>query len=122
MDEADALAQRIGIMAGGKLRVLGSSQHLKSTHGSGYSVQVSGPVDKADAVDKLVHDTFGNDGVTLIESHSGRQQYAVSSSFDLAAAFRALESAKEAGDLNEYSMSQATLEQVFLNIAAAQDA
>ena len=33
MDEADALAHRIGIMANGRLRVLGSAQHLKSRHG-----------------------------------------------------------------------------------------
>jgi ABC-type multidrug transport system ATPase subunit len=119
MDEADALAQRIGIMAGGKLRVLGSPQHLKSTHGGGYSVQLSGPADKADAMAELVHATFGT--AKLLESHSGRQQFDISSSFDLAAAFQALESAKEAGDLNEFSLSQTTLEQVFLNIAAAQE-
>ena len=33
---ADALAHRIGIMANGRLRVLGSAQHLKSRHGGGY--------------------------------------------------------------------------------------
>ena len=36
LDEADALAHRIGIMAAGQLRVLGSPQHLKSVHGGGY--------------------------------------------------------------------------------------
>ena len=40
MDEADALADRIGIMARGRLRALGSAQHLKSRHGGGYRVDV----------------------------------------------------------------------------------
>jgi len=116
MDEADALASRIGIMAGGKLRVLGSPQHLKSRHGGGYRVEVSGPTATAQAVNGLVRATFGD--VTLLEGHGGVQSFEVSASFDLAAAFAALEQAKQAGDLHTYSLSQTTLEQVFLNIAA----
>jgi len=36
MEEAEALCTRIGIMVGGRLRCLGSSQHLKSKFGRGY--------------------------------------------------------------------------------------
>jgi ATP-binding cassette subfamily A (ABC1) protein 3 len=36
MEEAEALCTRIGIMVGGRLRCLGSAQHLKSKFGSGY--------------------------------------------------------------------------------------
>lgn len=35
-EEAEALCSRIGIMVGGRLRCLGSSQHLKSKFGKGY--------------------------------------------------------------------------------------
>ena len=38
MDECEALCERVGMMAGGKLRCLGSSQHLKSRFGEGYVV------------------------------------------------------------------------------------
>lgn len=40
MEECDALASRIGIMADGRLVCVGSSQHLKSRFASGYSVQI----------------------------------------------------------------------------------
>ncbi|CAN0211427.1 unnamed protein product, partial [Ascophyllum nodosum] len=33
MEECEALCQRIGIMVGGRLRCLGSSQHLKTRFG-----------------------------------------------------------------------------------------
>lgn len=36
MEEADALCDRIGIMAKGQLRCIGSSQHLKNKFASGY--------------------------------------------------------------------------------------
>lgn len=120
MDEADALAHRIGIMAGGKLRVLGSPQHLKSHHGGGYRVEVSGPAAAAERVAALIGSTFGS--VRALEIHGGLQTFEVRSSFELADAFRALEDAKESGDVHTYSLSQTTLEQVFLNIAAKQNA
>jgi ATP-binding cassette subfamily A (ABC1) protein 3 len=40
MEECEALCPRIGIMAGGKLRCLGSAQHLKSKFGQGYQVEM----------------------------------------------------------------------------------
>jgi len=40
MEECEALCPRIGIMAGGKLRCLGSAQRLKSKFGQGYQVEM----------------------------------------------------------------------------------
>ena len=50
MDEADALAQRIGIMVKGKLQVIGTPQHLKSVHGGGYRVELKGVASTAPQV------------------------------------------------------------------------
>ncbi|CAM9229777.1 unnamed protein product [Phaeothamnion confervicola] len=41
MEETEALCSRIGIMVGGRLRCLGSSQHLKSRFGDGHQMEVS---------------------------------------------------------------------------------
>ena len=48
MEECEALCPRIGIMAGGKLRCLGSAQHLKSRFGEGYQIEmkVKHPLDQ----------------------------------------------------------------------------
>merc|ERR1712127_1081637 len=40
MEECEALCPRIGIMAGGNLRCLGSAQQLKSKFGQGYQVEM----------------------------------------------------------------------------------
>ena len=115
MDEADALAHRIGIMANGRLRVLGSAQHLKSRHGGGYRVELKGSVESADKMAALIAEVFPQ--ATLLERHAGRQTYEVRATFDLGRAFRALEQARTDGDVETYSLSQTNLEQVFLNIA-----
>lgn len=40
MEECEALCPRIGIMAGGKLKCLGSAQNLKSRYGTGYQIEL----------------------------------------------------------------------------------
>ncbi len=40
MEEADALCTKIGIVAGGQLKCLGSQLHLKHKFGSGYRLNV----------------------------------------------------------------------------------
>lgn len=40
MEECEALCPRIGIMANGQLRCIGSAQHLKSKFGKGYQLEV----------------------------------------------------------------------------------
>ena len=39
MEECEALCQRIGIMVGGRMRCLGSSQHLKTRFGKGFQLE-----------------------------------------------------------------------------------
>lgn len=40
MEECEALCGRVGIMVGGRLRCLGSAQHLKSRFGNGYQFEL----------------------------------------------------------------------------------
>jgi ATP-binding cassette subfamily A (ABC1) protein 3 len=50
MEECEALCPRIGIMANGRLRCLGSAQHLKSKFGQGYQVELKvSVIDRQDA-------------------------------------------------------------------------
>ena len=51
MEECEALCPRIGIMANGRLRCLGSAQHLKSKFGQGYQVELKVSVIKKDDTD-----------------------------------------------------------------------
>mmetsp|Transcript_24881 Transcript_24881/g.56295 ORF Transcript_24881/g.56295 Transcript_24881/m.56295 type:complete len:1783 (-) Transcript_24881:57-5405(-) len=54
MLEADALANRIAIVKKGRLRVVGTQQHLKNTYGSGYLLQVNLSDDKEEAIEALL--------------------------------------------------------------------
>jgi len=119
MDEADALAQRIGIMAAGKLRVLGSPQHLKSVHGGGYRVGLKA----ADASEEteaqltaLVERYFS--GVARVPSGRGTLLFDVDQGFALAEVFGAFEAAKASLGLETFTMSQTSLEDVFLRVSA----
>lgn len=40
MEECEALATRVAIMVGGRLRCLGSIQHIKNTHAQGYQLRL----------------------------------------------------------------------------------
>jgi len=59
MEECEALCPRIGIMANGKMRCLGSAQHLKTRFGQGFQVEVktkvvdSGDDDYTEVLNKL---------------------------------------------------------------------
>jgi ABC-type multidrug transport system ATPase subunit len=116
MDEADALAQRIGIMAAGRLAVLGSPQHLKLRHGGGYHIELKGKEEAAEALTKLIHSTFSR--VKQLGAHGGSLSFEVAQGFKLAHVFRVFETAKETLGLEQYTLTQTTLEDVFLNIAS----
>lgn len=50
MEEADALASRIGIMAGGRLQAVGTPVALKNKFGQGFLVELSGDEVRAGGV------------------------------------------------------------------------
>ena len=54
MDEADVLCSRIGIMARGKMLVLGPQQHLKSRYGGSYLLHINFDVHDAERADAFV--------------------------------------------------------------------
>lgn len=57
MEEAEALCTKIGIMVGGRLRCLGSTQHLKSKFGKGYLAVfklASAPLDRVNKATEML--------------------------------------------------------------------
>jgi len=120
MEECEALCSRIGIMAAGELRCLGSVQHLKSRFGKGYHLEINTDESHEKAVEKFVKDTFK--GAELKESHANRLKYEVpQQDISLSDIFAAMEQAKVTLSITDYAVSQSTLEQIFVSIAAAAD-
>lgn len=123
MEDADALSTRVGVMARGRLAVVGSAAHLKHRFGRGYQVEVHTNAEPAEDAAEAIREALAgasSGGVKLVESHNGHLRY-VAEAVSLAAAFRALESAKSRWSIVDYAVSETTLEQVFLALSNGHD-
>ncbi|XP_068012331.1 phospholipid-transporting ATPase ABCA7 isoform X1 [Melanerpes formicivorus] len=119
MEECEALCTRMAIMVNGRFRCLGSIQHLKNRFGDGYTVvvRVGGPGPAA--VESLMQQHFP--GIVLKERHGGLLQYQLPSrAASLASVFSVLAAHRGPCHIEDYSVSQTTLDQVFVHFAREQ--
>ncbi|GAM21164.1 hypothetical protein SAMD00019534_043390 [Acytostelium subglobosum LB1] len=123
MDEADFLCDRIAIMSDGKLKCLGTPMHLKHKYGSGYSLDIQ-PVDLSSnktEIQNFVRTKFPD--AVLVEKLGGVITYDIpTEKLSLARLFREFESNKQALGVLDFSVSQTSLEKVFLKFALEQTA
>ncbi|XP_053321852.1 phospholipid-transporting ATPase ABCA1 isoform X2 [Spea bombifrons] len=121
MEECEALCTRMAIMVNGRFRCLGSVQHLKNKFGDGYTIvlRVSGSNPDLKPVEDFFSQAFP--GSVLKEKHRGMLQYQLpSSQSSLARIFSTLSKNKKRLHIEDYSVSQTTLDQVFVNFAKDQ--
>ncbi|XP_075891700.1 phospholipid-transporting ATPase ABCA1 [Nelusetta ayraudi] len=123
MEECEALCTRMAIMVNGRFKCLGSIQHLKNRFGDGYTVivRVGGSPPLLKPVEDFVQKTFH--GSILKEKHHNTLQYQFPyASGALANIFRQFSSQQQRLGIEDYSVSQTTLDQVFVNFAREQHA
>ncbi|XP_003786658.1 ATP-binding cassette sub-family A member 8 [Otolemur garnettii] len=122
MAEAEAVCDRVAIMVSGRLRCIGSIQHLKSKFGKDYLLEMK--VKTPAQVEPL------NAEILRLFPQAARQErysslmvykLPVEDVRPLAQAFLKLEKVKQNFNLEEYSLSQSTLEQVFLELSKEQE-
>ncbi|XP_067320332.1 ABC-type organic anion transporter ABCA8-like [Anolis sagrei] len=122
MEEAEAVCDRVAIMVSGQLRCLGSIQYLKSKFGKNYLLQIK--------VKGVEEGELLNTRILQIFPRAARQEristlliYKVpmEDALPLSKAFSMLEEAKQSFNLEEYSFSLNTLEQVFLEVCKEQE-
>nr|XP_012645593.1 ATP-binding cassette sub-family A member 3-like [Microcebus murinus] len=120
MEECDVLCTRLAIMVQGKFVYLGSPQCLKNKFGNIYILNVKF---RTDTVGNIIEDfkTFIDkvfpDSV-LKQQNQGILNYSVPKKDNgWGKVFGILEKAKEQFDVEDYSISQVTLDQVFLTFA-----
>jgi len=138
MEECEALCTRLAVMVNGRFKCLGSAQHLKNKFGQGYtliakihrsspqhptSTASSSSTNMAADINPLksfIHKSFP--GAELKDYHQGMVHYHLPQSNDLtwAQIFGIMEEAKQRYSIEDYSVGQTTLEQVFLNFARSQ--
>jgi len=120
MEECEALCARIGVMVDGTLRCLGPIQTLKARYGQGWHVAMRlEPTADPDQILKYLQQAFS--GVTLDEFEPPLMEINVPQSVALSALFAKLEQSREQLKVKECSVTQTTLEQVFVKMAKKKD-
>ncbi|KAM9790018.1 retinal-specific phospholipid-transporting ATPase ABCA4-like [Neosynchiropus ocellatus] len=124
MEECEALCTRLAIMVNGTFKCLGTIQHLKYKFGDGYVVTMKIKAPKAgqspelEPVEGFMESSFP--GCVQREKHYNTLQYQIASSSSLARIFQLVVANKEQLSIEDYSVSQTTLDQVFVNFAKQQ--
>uniref|UniRef100_H0XFP8 ATP binding cassette subfamily A member 7 n=1 Tax=Otolemur garnettii TaxID=30611 RepID=H0XFP8_OTOGA len=114
MEECEALCTRLAIMVNGRFRCLGSVQHLKSRFGAGYTLTLRVPSERSQPAMDFVAAAF--QGSELREAHGGhlRFQLPLGGRCSLAHVFGELARNGAEHGVEDFSVSQTTLEEVFL--------
>uniref|UniRef100_A0A8C0LKL6 ATP binding cassette subfamily A member 8 n=1 Tax=Canis lupus dingo TaxID=286419 RepID=A0A8C0LKL6_CANLU len=122
MAEAEAVCDRVAIMVSGKLRCIGSIQHLKSKFGKNYylEMKVKTP-EQRESLHQEILRAFPQAAQQKRYSPVMVYKLPMEDVRPLAQAFFTLERVKQSFDLEEYSLSQSTLEQVFLELSKEQE-
>lgn len=116
MEECEALCDRVVVMVKGQFRCLGSIQHLKCRFGEGYTVEIK--TDDKSAMPELTEFVHQELHGRVEESMELWLKLSVpTSALTLAAIFRTLEEHRVKLKINDYSVSQTTLEQIFIRFA-----
>ncbi len=125
MEECEALCTRLAIMVNGQFKCLGSTQHLKTKFGEGYTLLAKIGATAEEELDARTQElmTFVEEsfpGSSLKDAHQGYIHYQIPDNVSWAKVFGTMEKAKAKYNMDDYSVSQTTLEQVFINFARAQ--
>ncbi|XP_023614814.1 ATP-binding cassette sub-family A member 5 isoform X5 [Myotis lucifugus] len=125
MEEAEAVCDRVAIMIAGQLRCIGTVQHLKSKFGKGYFLEIK----LKDWIENLEIDRLQREIQYIFPNASRQESFSSILAFkipkedvqSLSQSFSKLEEAKHTFAIEEYSFSQATLEQVFVELTKEQE-
>ncbi|CAN7991644.1 unnamed protein product, partial [Ixodes pacificus] len=121
MEECEALCTRLAIMVNGHFKCLGSIQHLKNRFGEGYCITARTKGASHDAISAWFHRALKLCGCQLQEQHFNMLQYELKSeNISLAYVFCQMEQALGELPIEEYSVCQNTLDNVFINFVKQQ--
>uniref|UniRef100_A0A7N9AV98 ATP-binding cassette, sub-family A (ABC1), member 12 n=1 Tax=Mastacembelus armatus TaxID=205130 RepID=A0A7N9AV98_9TELE len=118
MEECEALCSRLAIMVKGQFQCLGSLQHIKNRFGSGFTVKMylANASCDARAITDFMQRKFPS--TYLKDQHSTMVEFRVPvAPGGVADIFNQLESNKSTLHIKHFSVSQTTLDEVFINFA-----
>jgi len=114
MEECDFLCNRIGIMKKGRLLCIGSSQHLRTKYGNRYKLELRvANTNCVQQVNEFISNRFRES--QLIEQQYTLLRYEFPTTTNLGELFALMEANKGGLQLEDYAVSQTTLEQIFIS-------
>ena len=120
MEEADALCGRIGIMAYGRMRCLGSSLHLKDKFGEGYKIVATYKEGKSGSASRFV--TGAIPGAKMIGDFNNTATFMIpSGSVRLSSVFETMKAPPDEAGILDWALRQTSMEEVFLKVALASE-
>nr|XP_022919055.1 ATP-binding cassette sub-family A member 3-like isoform X1 [Onthophagus taurus] len=121
MEESEALCTRLAVMVNGSFKCLGTTQHLKNKFSQGYTLTVKVQKMNAELQDEDIEriDTFIKSNFSsaiLRESHQDLITFDIPDTEGLrwSEMFGIMEDAKQSLNITDYSLTQSSLEQIFL--------
>ncbi|KAL4225933.1 hypothetical protein ACF0H5_013921 [Mactra antiquata] len=125
MEECDALCTKLVIMVNGNFVCLGSPQHLKNKFGHGYTlfcrmgIDSSGNTASSEPLLQFIKSTFT--GATKFDDNTGYIHFTIpDDNAKLGQIFGIMEASKKQYNVEDYSVHQTSLEQIFLSFVKDQ--
>ncbi len=122
MEEAEALCQRIGILAKGTLRCLESPIRFKQLYGKGFRLHMN-------TIESHTHKARTFVESILPTGYKKLDQFATNTTYEfpeqvgiVSKLFTVMESGKQEVGILDWGMGQTTLEEVFLKLISESDA
>ena len=120
MEECEALCTRLAIMVDGSFRCLGTPQHLKTMFSAGYSLRLRA-YDENPVVMETLKRLISTElpGCNLLTEHQLLITYNVPcDTIDWCNLFVQLEKAKSAKLVEDYSINQSSLDEIYFNVTS----
>lgn len=121
MDEAEALCSRIGIMAQGSLKCIGTQKELRERYGSTYELTFTVPLGtpKTDSTLQNYLLEYGGPSTTIISNFGETRVYTIDKSgLDLTDLFEVIIKGRDQKLYTEWGLNNTSLDEVFIAITA----
>lgn len=116
MEEAEALCNRLTILMNGRLSCIGSPEYLTMTYATNYILDI-----ESDNLDHIYNEIFNNENSVFKDikckykkETNNRCKYYIEKKFNISELFKLLENAKINSKINDYILTESSLDDVFL--------
>eukprot|EP00168_Porphyra_purpurea_P001576 TRINITY_DN11904_c0_g1_i1.p2 TRINITY_DN11904_c0_g1~~TRINITY_DN11904_c0_g1_i1.p2 ORF type:complete len:132 (+),score=52.45 TRINITY_DN11904_c0_g1_i1:184-579(+) len=116
MEECERLCSRVGILAAGRLAAVGSPAGLVLDQSTGYRLTASLPAAAVGALGAVLCGEVAADAARLPDSLGGSVTFSLPRGVPLGRVFDVMEASRTRLGVEDWGVSQSTLEDVFLSI------